>query len=580
MTKYTVRKSGLVVSLTDANFKATGGEGSIYIIGDDVYKVCLPGKMIPEAKIKELSVLDHPKIIKPEDILLDSKNHTVGYTMKAVPRNPIPLAQMLSKTYREREGVRPEDMVQLVKQIADGLRSIHRHKGYLQVDGNEFNYMVTDDYKDVYFIDVNSYETPNYPADAIMPSIRDWNCPHDASGRYQWSELTDWWSFAIISFFMFTGIHPFKGRHPSFTNAKTFMMEQMKAGISVLDPECKFPLAAVYQPFEQYIPGGKDGPYMQWYKALFVQKKRLPAPADFQAALTIVTQVKEIVGSNNFNISLIQDYMSQIVGYLERDGKEIVVTKKNIFVFNQAQSHPAKKFRVGFTSKTNTAVAMWLEDNNVRIRNLESKADLPINLTASDIMSVDGRFYVHNGKYIYEIGFEERKGIIVPVPNVIATVLPQATKLFLGVVFQDTFDTRIACMFPEAGHQRIVKMPELEGYKIIDAKCKRNILMVVGMNADGEYTRFVFRFSKDFTSYDKRKVENITPTGLNFTVLDKGIVVMITEEEKVEIFPSQKDSPQVKSISDPAIEANMALCHAGDEVRFVMGSKLHRISVK
>ena len=47
---------------------------------------------------------------------------------------------------------------------------------------------------------VDSYQTAHYPATAIMPSVRDWKVPlHD------FSELSDWFSFAIVSFQVFLG---------------------------------------------------------------------------------------------------------------------------------------------------------------------------------------------------------------------------------------------------------------------------------------------------------------------------------------------------------------------------------------
>ena len=173
MSRYTTRSSGKTFNLNDSNFRAKGGEGSIYIVGDTVCKVCEPGAMIPNGKFRELAVLDHPRIIRPDDILLDSKKKPVGYTMRLVPGNAVPLAQILTKTYQQREGVSPQYKLDLVMKIADALRFIHQHPGYLQVDGNELNYMVTSDHTEVYFIDVNSFETPSHPADAIMASIRD-----------------------------------------------------------------------------------------------------------------------------------------------------------------------------------------------------------------------------------------------------------------------------------------------------------------------------------------------------------------------------------------------------------------------
>ncbi len=70
MPKYKIRGTDQTVTLDKNNFKASGGEGSIHIVGNTVYKVCNPGQMIPDGKFEELKVLDHPRIIKPEAVIL------------------------------------------------------------------------------------------------------------------------------------------------------------------------------------------------------------------------------------------------------------------------------------------------------------------------------------------------------------------------------------------------------------------------------------------------------------------------------------------------------------------------------
>ncbi len=581
MTKYKVRGTGQSVDLNQGNFKTKGGEGSIYIIGNIVYKICESGKMIPEGKFSELNLLDHPKIVRPEDILLDSKNRPVGYTMKLVPGNSMPLARILSKTYRERENVTPDMMSNLVKQLVDGVRFIHSKPNYLQVDGNENNYMITDNYKDLYFIDVNSFQTPNYPADAIMASIRDYHCPKNSNGLYLWSHETDWYSTAIITFYMFTGIHAFKGFHPLFKNLKTAMVDQMKACKSVLDSEVKFPEGAVYCPFENFIPGGANGAFMQWYRAIFIDNKRLPAPIDFQSTIKLVAQIKEIIGSNTFTMEELREYVGQIVGYYSHAGKDVVVTTDNIYVSNQTVVRPAKKFRVGFTPIMLAPVAAWLENENLMLKNMESKEMIPCNIKGSDIMTYNGRIYVKSSKDIFEIVFIENAKSIIVAAKSVANIMPYATELFQGVAIQDMFGTKNISVFPESGHHRMIPIKELVDFNISDAKFENNVLMIIGSHKKtGEYTRFVFRFARQWDKYDVRLIENISPSGLNFTVTDNGICVSITEEEKVEIFSSACDSPGLKSISDPAIKADMRLCHSGAQVRFAHNNKLYDFAVR
>lgn len=576
--KYKIKSTGQTIELEKDAFKYKGGEGAIYIVPPTAYKVCDAGKMIPESKLKELAILDHPRIVVPKDILLH-RNQAVGYTMQLVPGNAKPLAEILTKAYREREGVTPQHMRQLTEQMADGIRFIHKHKGYLQVDGNEFNYMVTERHDEIYFVDVNSYQTPNFPATAIMPSIRDWHVKN-VNGVHIWTELSDWYSFAILSFYMFCGIHPFKGRHPDFNNMKTLMYDQMVANKSVLDPQTQYPLGAVYHPFEDYVPGGMTGALMQWYRAIFIDNKRLIAPKDFQAMAAIISTIKQVVGSNNFNIQEIRDFLSTIVGFYERSGKEIIITKDNIHFGNKKIGLPADRFRIGFTTSKNIPFALWLDDGNIKMLNLETNTPLSINLQGNNFTTCEGKVYVQGASNIFEIEFVEQGNALIPVPKSIAAIMPHATTMFQGVVIQNVFDITIASIFPQAGHHQQFRMDELADYRITDAKYEGNILMVVGHHQEkSQYDRLVFRFDKNWKEYDVRVIENITPTGINFTVTN-GICVCITEEEKVEIFSNKHGFDAIKSIDDPVIESDMKLCHIDRQVRFARGSKLYSIAVK
>src|SRR5438128_3342277 len=95
------------VSLGQADFVARGGEASVYARGEVAFKVYTdPRKMLPPAKIQELSALTHPSIIRPQTVLLDGRNHPVGYTMRRVPDAHV-LCQLFNRAFRERHGITP-----------------------------------------------------------------------------------------------------------------------------------------------------------------------------------------------------------------------------------------------------------------------------------------------------------------------------------------------------------------------------------------------------------------------------------------------------------------------------------------
>ena len=101
---YHIRGKNKKVKFTQNDFVAKGGEGSVYRIGNVVYKIYEdPSKMIPEAKIKELNNISDGNIIKPIDIILDPSNKVVGFTMRYVDGEP--LCKLFTTGFRNRNNI-------------------------------------------------------------------------------------------------------------------------------------------------------------------------------------------------------------------------------------------------------------------------------------------------------------------------------------------------------------------------------------------------------------------------------------------------------------------------------------------
>jgi len=579
MTNFVIQGENKVVNLNKNNFVVSGGEGSIYIIGNTIYKVTTPSHMISTGKIKELEKIKTKYIIVPEKVLLkDKKPH--GYTMKAVPDNPISLVKILPKGYRTREGIKPEQIVKLVEKMVNGIRFIHSKGDYLQVDGNELNYMLPKTLSEVYFIDTNSYQTPTYPADAIMLSIRDWSVKQK-NGQYEWTKLSDAWSFAILSFYLFTAIHPFKGRHPTTEHTNDLMTANMKAHKSVLDPQTKFPTGPIYYPFENFIPGGKNGIFWQWYYALFVKKERHYIPDNFQGKINVVFThtVSHVSSSNQLSIKLIQQYDSDITGYYEQFNKVVVITKKYIYGENKKLEKKNNSAVVGFTDGYNTPLVVWSENNKLILQ--EFNGDIKQhNINCSHIISYAGRIYLQNDETISELDYVEIANNIYPLIRPIASVMQSATVMYNGVIVQNMFGTILVSIFPTKGCHHQFSISELQDYKIIDGKYCNNVLMFVGFNRKtGCYDRLIFRFSSDLQTYDCRIVKNIGIAHLNFTTTYKGVCICIDEQEELELFTNKKDDVFVKTLQDNNVKGDMYLCNS-NPVKFACENKLYSISLK
>jgi serine/threonine protein kinase len=546
------------IELNNGDFLAQGGEGKIYVKGDTVYKVCESGHMIPEGKFTELSVLTDPRIIKPEQIIVDSKGVDVGYSMKYL-KNTYTLCQLFTKAFRLRNNIKPDQILDLVQQMQKTVNHVHSHD-ILIVDMNEFNFLVDDKFKDIYFIDVNSYQTRHYPTMAIMDSIRDRHNP-------KFSRLTDWFSFGVISFQMFIGIHPYKGKHPKYTDLDA----RMQHNTSVFDKDVGYPTAAC-QPFS-VIPDA----YLQWYKAIFDKGERLPPPSGLTAVMhVVIVPTVKVVGGKSLAIDKLREFPHPVIGYYYSSGREVFVTSKNVFVDKRDYSNPHEKINVGFT-KTNQPIAAWIEDEDVKLKDVINDKDIPFTCSGTKMMDFDGRLYVQNGMNIIEIQFTEMGNRILASPHVVANVLEQSTRFFNGVIVQNLFDAYYVSFFPQSKQCQQVAIRELDGLRVIDAKYDNKIMMVVAVDKKGHYNRFTFAFKDDFKTYEVAEKKNVTYAGLNFTVMDNGVCINIDEDENVEIFNKLSNA---KVVTDDVINHDMLLYHKGAAVMFTKDNAIYSVSMK
>ena len=549
------------VDLTQKDFIAQGGEGSIYARGQTAFKVYLdPNAMIPVGKIQELSALTHQSIIKPEDILLDAKNNPAGYTMRFV-KDTYALCQLFTKAFRTRNNISPDMMLALVRKLQEIVKHVHDHK-MLIVDLNELNFLSSDDFKDIYAIDVDSYQTPSFHATAIMDSIRD---RHNKT----FSEGTDWFSFAVTAFQMFIGIHPYKGKHPLVKS----MDERMMKNISVLNKEVSIPNACY--PFD-VMPEV----YKKWLKAVLDDGKRIPPPTDLLAAINLVYAINKIVGSNNFDIQELESLSGSVVDVFYHGALKVFLTTNGLQINRTHIKDIKANTKIAFTPKNNSVIVASIERQMLKLFDATRQRDLPVTIAATEIMEYDGRLYLKGGNNILEVQFNEMGDNILPTTKIVGQCLEKASNFFPGVVIQNLLGSYYISLFPASGSCCQLKLKELDNYKIVDAKFDNNVLMVVG-NKQGKYDKFVFRFDDKLSdAYDLRIINDVAIPTINFVVLDNGVCVHLTAEEEIEIFRNDKNSSSVKVIKDPAVTGDMKLMKNGIKIIFAKDDKVYSMSMK
>lgn len=558
--KFQILGSKKTISFADKDLVGSGGQGSVYALNGCAYKIYSDWKkMIPEGKINELSVLDHPQILRPKPPFLLKDKKVVGCSMDYVS-NAYVLVQLFTKAFRRRNSVSPEMCWHLVKELEKLTKFIHS-KNVLIVDYNSFNVLVNETFNKVYLIDVDSYQTKSYPATAIMKDIRDYN----TNG---FNVNTDWFSYAILTFNLMLGIHPFKGKHPSLSTIE----ERVKANVSILNPQVSYPKGPTF-PLD-VIPKH----YLHWYKDLFEKGKRLPPPDIDGKVIIVVPTIEKIKGADKFLLDELFKFNKEIIDVTLYRDCEVVVTSNQIYLNRKLTGCPfTENLKVFLKKDSFHPIAAFISNDKLELYDLEKNEKINCNLLADKIFTYQGRLYLKQNDQISEVECDQIGNKIIPFTKLVSKVLPNLVKIHDGVIVERIFGTHYFSIFPEESHCFQIRIPEVEKYKIIDAKFEKGLLCLIGFHTTEErYDRFFIYL--DNQSYQIVLTENVLHTGINFTVLDNGICVFINEEDQVEIF-NVRNLSKKRTIEDKTVNHDMKLRSIGAKTVFFKGESIYSLTM-
>ena len=552
-----VESQGQVI-LTDKNYIAAGGEASVYSKDRLAYKIYHdPSKMIPLGKIRELDQLSSKNVLKPKNIIRDKGNIPIGYTMKFI-KTTHPVCKIFTKTFRKKNKINNEDVIHLIREMQQTIEQIHKDN-CLIVDLNEMNLLVSGNFKIPYFIDVDSFQTSSYRATAIMESIRD-----PLIQKNQWTEYSDWFSFAILSFYLYVGVHPYRGIHPDYSPKD--LRKRMDDGISVFNKDVSLPRVCNDL---SVIPLR----HRNWLEAVFVKNERSipPLPDD----IVVVVQVPDIIieEAGAFEVHLHNEYSEDVISFFDFMGVDYVVTTDNIYKENKPLRNDVNGCKVSFCESSRMSpVVCKLKDNLLTFEDLDLNEIGKIN--ALDMMYRNGAIYsIYDGKMM-ESSFDYIGSKIIHKMHVSCNVLDNACKVFDGVVFQDLLGKYHITLPYEKGKCIVLPVKELDGFRILEAKGEKNIVGVVA-EKKGIYYRFIFVFDDNFRSYNLTRTDDITYGPVNFTVMQNGLCIMALDSE-AQIFKGDK----VKIINNPPFDTSTRLFNKSGGVFFIDRNKIYSVKMK
>lgn len=566
---YTV--NGKAVSLTQSDFKAAGGEANIFVKNHSAYKIYHDAaKMIPVGKIQELSILKNiPNILGPQEVMYKG-NNPVGFMMTYMANTEY-LCKLFTKGFRDKNAIDSNIINNLVKVIQKTVKQVHTNK-ILLVDANPFNFLTNSKFNDVYFVDVDSYQTPSYPATALMESVRD----RQVKNKH-FTELSDWFSVACVLFELYIGCHPYKGRHPDFAAKDWAIM--MDKGISVFNKKCKLPPAC--QDFSS-IPKG----HLRWFESIFEKGDRTipPEPDAIAPSGPVVTKI--IQGNDKFKIELVRSYDGKIKALRFIDGLCWVITDKSIWAdgkefitYSYADESGHISQRVHDLVPTQGDNPVWLEWN--KIEGSLKYSTIKSNNLYSRIGRIESNGFFVSNRCAYtvvrdslvELSFINTGVKTNAMQQVVANIFHNH-KVYDGLVIQNMLDTCRFAIPYESGKCAIVRVTELDKCRIVDARYESGVCVVMA-ERNGKYERHVLIFNKDCTSYNIRIEKNADLQDINFAIKDNGVCVS-SIGDNLEVF---LDNTKVKQLSSP-LNNNETLVAYKNDIYVINGKELHKIQSK
>ncbi len=552
---------------------ATGGEASVFKAQGTSVKIYTdPAKMQRDGmieKIKLLKALKHKYVMAPEGVVNDTKGNPIGIYMPFAEGEALP--RIFTTSYWNREGFEIGDAKTLVDRMRETMRFAHDHRAVM-VDPNELNWiasLVKKNEPEPRAIDVDSWAIGRFGPKAIMLSVKDWHTK-------EFNHLTDWFAWGIVSFQIFTGIHPYRGTLEGYTQKD--LEKRMKDNASVFAKGVK--LNNAVRDFNS-IPTT----LLSWYKAVFEKGERSIPPSPFDkgiAAIAPAARVHKTVTTASG--SLVFDKLFEKVGdnVIRVWPCGVVLTVSGSLVELKSKREIGRLEVHGEVVKVDGG---WLLADSIQGKQTFLFVDertrqaqtLPMRLNGHELFRYENRLFLVTESELVELLVMNVGKPLLAIGNKTQILQPKATKWFEGVGIQKAFEaTFMVTPFGESACTT-VRVKELDGETILAAKAGNRFVTVIGLKKSGSYVKHEFTFDKDYRSYSHWE-DVVDSAELNAAILPRGVVPMILDDAELTIYvPS---NGKIHKVKDRLIEADMVLANWNDTVVYIKDGAIWSVRMK
>lgn len=561
-----------VITLSANDHVATGGEGSIYRPANSRTIVKLytdTGKMVRDGmpeKLNLLSNIKHPYVVSPTGlVLMNSK--PVGYYMPFAKGEP--LSRVFTTSWRQREGFGDSEATTLVARMREAVQAAHGAQAVM-VDANELNWNVAlgkSDGPEPRALDVDSWAIDRWPATVIMPSIRDWQSK-------EFNSLTDWFAWGIVTFQLFSGIHPYKGKLDGFKPNE--LERRMKEGASVFVPGVK--LNRAVRDF-RCIPG----PLLDWYVATFQNSERTVPPSPFDTGLTTakVAQIARVVITASGSLVYEKLFGNVTDPALRTFGCGVVLLESGCLI------DLATKREIGVAKSRECEVVEvnghWLKadiDNGEMIfscinrKNLKEEV-LNLQLEGRCFVRYENRLFVVADRGLTEVSLKILGKPILSVGKTWGAMV-NSTRWYDGVGIQDAMGAiYVIAPFGENSCAQ-VRVKELDGLRVVAAKSGNRFVAIMTVDKNGQYRKVELTFDREYKTYETWAGGSDSPD-LNMAVLPKGVTAIIVEDGSLNIFVPTNG--KLRKVADKQISTDMVLGNWDNTVVYVQNGAVWSVKL-
>ncbi|MEZ4317679.1 MAG: hypothetical protein R3F61_09245 [Myxococcota bacterium] len=542
----TVLCEGHPLDLGTADFVAQGGQASVYARAGKAYKVFTdPTHVPPRAKLAALGALARPGIVAPEADLFDPSGTRVGFRMSLLD-GWHPLIRLVPPAYRQRHGLDAAHIAARVLELRALVAHAHAHQARV-VDLNEVNVLVAPDHAALALIDVDSWQLPGFPASALAESVRD---RHSSA----FTEQTDWFAFAIVTFQLFAGIHPFRGRHPV---AKT-LDERMQKNLSVFHPDVVVPPMV---DLDALPPTWRD-----WYEALFVYGDRTAPPTSLTAA---APRAPRSLPGATIDVHALFTLPDPVLGVASWDGRTWAWSQAGLYEGRRRLGPAPPAGALPFRAPAGIAFALP-STGPLEIQRADGSR-FTSGLLVSDLSAHAGMLHGRTGTALVELTLSVFANEPVLTARTATQVAPHATRLYRGVAVTSMLGSVwLSLLTP--GRCTQLRVEALNGLQVIDAIHAGGLTVLV--------TRDPRPGSSGFTRH------LLGPDGLSSTptaipaaellVLPTGVAIVPTETG-LELFLAAHPSRGARSVQ---VDLPAVLLDVGGKPGFLHGDAVHTVALR